>query len=112
MLSVSAACVPDAERWIFWYLALTPLWWATGLIVPLGTLGIVWLYVMRPRADPVVTAVCWLWFSVAAAQSLSAVVNWSFNDESTAELAHSLCVSAWKKDPVRGVIGVQSGPLW
>jgi DNA (cytosine-5)-methyltransferase 1 len=22
------------------------------------------------------------------------------------------CVSAWKKDPVRGVIGVQSGPLW
>jgi hypothetical protein len=82
--------VPDAERWIFWYLALTPLWWATGLIVPLGTLGIVWLYVMRPRVDPVVTAVCWLWFSVAAAQSLSAVVNWSFNDESTAELAHSL----------------------
>jgi hypothetical protein len=22
------------------------------------------------------------------------------------------CVSAWKKDPVGGVIGVQKGPLW
>jgi hypothetical protein len=24
----------------------------------------------------------------------------------------ALCVSAWKKDPVGGVIGVQKGPLW
>ena len=22
------------------------------------------------------------------------------------------CVSAWKKDPLGGVIGVQKGPLW
>jgi hypothetical protein len=27
------------------------------------------------------------------------------------EHALNQCVSAWKKDPVRGVIGVQKGPL-
>ena len=90
MLSAPAGCSPDAERWVFWYLVLTPLWWALGLIVPLGTVGIVWLFVMRPRTDPSVTAVCWLWFSVTAAQSLSAVINWSFSDELAGELARSL----------------------
>jgi hypothetical protein len=88
--SMSAGSGPDAERWIFWYLALTPLWWVLGLIVPVGAVGITWLYAMRPRADPNVTAVCWLWFSVTAAQCLASYINWSFSDGSAAELIRSL----------------------
>jgi hypothetical protein len=81
---------PDAESWAFWYLALTPLWWISGLLVPLGTLGIVWLYAVRPRTDRGVTAVCWLWFAVTAAQSASAGINWSFGDLSSGEFVRSI----------------------
>jgi hypothetical protein len=31
---------------------------------------------------------------------------------SLAKVGLFLCVSAWKKDPSGGVIGVQKGPLW
>ncbi len=88
--SLSAGVSPDAERWIFWYLALTPLWWFLGLLVPVGAAGIVLLYALRPRTDPTVTAVCWLWFSATAAQSVSAVVNWASSAEPTGELVRSL----------------------
>jgi len=33
-------------------------------------------------------------------------------DKALDELADTACVSAWKKDPSGGVIGVQKGPLW
>ena len=28
------------------------------------------------------------------------------------KFSRHFCVSAWKKDPLGGVIGVQKGPLW
>lgn len=88
-LSTLAGHGPDAERWIFWYMALTPLWWVTGTIVPIGIAGLVWLYVARPRTDAAVTTVSWLWFSIAVAQYLSSVINWSFGNETDGDLAHS-----------------------
>ena len=69
---------------------MTPLWWSLGLIVPLGTVGIVWLYAMRPRNDTSTSTVSWLWFGVTIAQSFSAIINWAFGDKSGSELAHSL----------------------
>jgi hypothetical protein len=33
-------------------------------------------------------------------------------DQVAPQIAAAVCVSAWKKDPVGGVIGIQKGPLW
>ena len=36
--------------------------------------------------------------------------NWSTGGLATREMLQAQCVSAWNKDPVFGVIGIQSGP--
>jgi len=69
------------ERCLFWYLVLTPLWWASGTLLPLALAGTFLLFVRRPPRDRTVLAMSLLWFLVGGAQALSGVVNWSWQNE-------------------------------
>lgn len=86
------------EKCLLWYAALTPVWWATGLLTPIQIAGIIWLYVTRPRSDRGVTAVAWLWFAVGISQDLAEFVNWAGSGKPMTELLHrfaSLSSNGW-----------------
>ena len=46
------AADPVAEGCIYWYAMLTPLWWMTGLLLPLGIAGVVFLFFRRLPREP------------------------------------------------------------
>jgi uncharacterized membrane protein YhaH (DUF805 family) len=75
-LPPARAADPVAEACLFWYLVLTPLWWMTGTLVPLGILGTAALFVRRPPRQPAIRLVAALWIAVGLAQALSVIVNW------------------------------------
>lgn len=77
---------PFAEACVFWYVALMPLWWVLGVIVPLGMAGAAFLFLRRPPRDPAIAVVSWLWIAVAFAQSASAAINYAFADAPTVSL--------------------------
>lgn len=76
-LPPSRAADPVAEACVFWYVALAPLWWMTGTLMPLGVGGAVVLFIRRPPRQPLIRAVSLLWIAVGLMQALSTTVNWA-----------------------------------
>jgi hypothetical protein len=92
MYSVSAPA-DWPGKCLLWYAALTPFLWATGLLDPLGSVGIIALYLMRPKGDGH-HILPWLWFAVAVAQGFSTVIYWDATDQTYGDLAHMLLSEA------------------
>jgi hypothetical protein len=72
-----------AERWLFWYLVLAPVWWMFGILTVLGVVGLAILFFLRPPRDPAIRMIVVLWFAVAAAQAVAVIVNWGFLREAS-----------------------------
>lgn len=75
-LPPTQAADPLAEACVFWYLVLTPLWWMTGTLVPLGVVGTICLFVRRPPRQASIRLLAALWIAVGVAQAASVIFNW------------------------------------
>ncbi len=75
---------------IFWFSALMPVWWLTGLLLPLGFV-IVWVLFLQSlpqsRAGLTLTG---LWFAAGVAQALSAMINRAEQGQSMAWMLHAM----------------------
>ena len=80
-LPPSRAEDPFAEACVFWYVVLTPLWWMTGTLLPLGVAGAALLFLRRPPRRPAIVLVSALWAAVGAAQWVSTAANWVAAEE-------------------------------
>jgi uncharacterized membrane protein YhaH (DUF805 family) len=89
-LPPSQAADPVTEACVFWYLVLTPLWWMTGTLIPLGVIGTGILFLRRPPRQLAIRVVSSLWIAVGAAQALSVVVNWAATDGTEMSLLRGL----------------------
>lgn len=88
MVALPDGPFPRADRLLFWYMALTPVWWATGLLLPLGLAGMVALFLRRLPREPWLAALTGLWALVSAMQLAAAVVNYVFFGETSISLLH------------------------
>jgi hypothetical protein len=73
-----------------WYLVLTPILWALGLLAPMGLLLVLWLLAWRWPTDGLANAVASVWLLVAACQVAAVIWNWSLAGESLAALPRRL----------------------
>lgn len=106
------AADPLTEALLYWYMALTPLWWATGTLLPLGVLGAVVLFLRRLPREPGLALLVGLWFLVGLVQFAAAVVNYVFAGETGINLLHSAVspgITGWVLIGVCIGIGGQAG---
>ena len=64
-----------AERSVYYYVVLTPVFWALGVLVPLGILLVLWLTLRAPIKAWASDGLFLAWALVAAAQGVSVMVN-------------------------------------
>jgi hypothetical protein len=75
-----------AERYVFWYVALIPLWWAFGMVAPLGMVGVTVLFLRNLPRDPATWLISGLWMAAGLGQCIAAIVNWAWQDLPVTEL--------------------------
>ena len=81
-----------------WYLILTPVLWALGLLIPVGFLLILWLVAWRWPDGGLINLVVAAWLLVALTQGAAVVWNWSLTDESVLALPRrliSFAITGW-----------------
>lgn len=72
------------------YIRLTPLLWATGLLVPVGMGLCASLAAGRRSREVFRTRLLWAWWAVGSLQAVSVVLNWAGSTHDVAFLAHKL----------------------
>src|ERR1700688_1963573 len=79
-----------SDNLIFWFTALTPIWWVTGLQLPLGVALVGFLFLRRlPQSGPS-CMLALLWYGAAAAQMLSVMINREDREESLGWTLHAM----------------------
>lgn len=78
------------EAVLFWFIALTPLWWVCGVLLPMVMVGVPLLFLLHPPRDAATRWLVGLWLLAGALQSLSAGINWALGEEMLAELPRRL----------------------
>jgi hypothetical protein len=79
-----------SDNLIFWFTALTPIWWVTGLQLPLGFALVGFLFLRRlPQSVPS-CMLALLWYGAAAAQVLSVMINREDREESLSWTLHAM----------------------
>ncbi len=64
-----------AERSVYYYIVLTPVFWALGVLIPLGILLVLWLTLRAPIKAWATDGLFLAWALVAAAQGVSVIFN-------------------------------------
>lgn len=78
------------ETVLFWFIALTPIWWVCGILVPMVLVGVPVLFLLKPPTSRTMRWVVGLWVLAGLLQALSAGINWSLADEPLDELPRRL----------------------
>jgi O-Antigen ligase len=83
---------PDrlARDLIFWFSALMPLWWLTGLLLPLGFVVVWLLFLQRLPQSGAALTVTGLWFGAGASQALSAMINQVERGQTVGWMLHAM----------------------
>lgn len=86
------------EACLYWYVVLTPLWWMTGLLAPLGAVGVLAVMLRRLPSCSSALTVGLLWLGVAAAQLAATLAGWFAADSPPMGLVRavaSLTITGW-----------------
>ena len=103
MTRLAAPIAPDAvdplaEDCLYWYAMLTPVWWMTGLLLPLGLAGVIVLFCRRLPRSPGILLLTLLWIGVTAMQAVATTINWGMTPAPPIGLSRallSLATTGW-----------------
>jgi len=88
----------SAEKFIYYFVLYTPVWWALGVIPFLGTILVLWLTLNIRKYSLELTYVSILWWAVSFSQAVSVLINWYGSGQGLGFLFHKLLsapVSGW-----------------